>query len=342
MQPSQIQQLKCLPSVTELAAQKTLLIYDRKLEAKNEFKKWIYRFPKKMAVSAGEKLKDLNAFPQHMSRILKLSADISPQKLTVIALGGGSVGDFSGFVASVLKRGVRLVHIPSTWLAAIDSAHGGKTALNLPPYKNQIGSFYAAEKVLLVEEVLKAQPKKLAQDALAELVKIALIDSADFWRVLTSSKNKSPEDLMLKNLKRAVLAKWKVVLRDPYEKKGVRHVLNLGHTFGHFIEGHYQLSHGRSVGLGLFFALDWSLRKKILSANTYKSICEEMEKMGLIRQNFPKATRQKFTRLVLQDKKAVGGKKVRFVFVRAPGQTIIREVGVEAMSRQAHFSGWLK
>src|SRR5438445_1275287 len=147
-----------------------LLIYDDVLPKKSaEFKKWMKQIPLRYAVQAGEGLKSIDLFPEHISKITALCEKASVRKLTIVVVGGGSVGDFGGFVASILKRGVRLVHLPSTWLAAIDSAHGGKTALNVGGAKNQIGTFYPATEVVLVKSLLLSQPPARTFEGFAEL-----------------------------------------------------------------------------------------------------------------------------------------------------------------------------
>src|SRR5690606_15405875 len=113
-------------------------------------------------------------------------------------------------------------------------------------------------------------------------------------------------------------AKWKVILRDPYEKKGIRQVLNLGHTFGHFLEGEFGLSHGEAVAQGLFFSLNWSFSKKFISPANYTSIQNGFLKMGFAPMKPRPVSEHRFRRAILQDKKASGGGSIRFVFLRAP------------------------
>jgi 3-dehydroquinate synthase len=160
-----------------------ILIYDKILTSK-KLTTWIQTFPNKYGVHSGESLKETKNFHQHIQKILKLSVGISKQEITIVALGGGSIGDFSGFVASVLKRGVRLVHVPSTWLSAIDSAHGGKTALNAGGIKNQIGTFYPAQKTYISKKILFTQPEIRLQDAWGEALKTALLSGPGLYKKL--------------------------------------------------------------------------------------------------------------------------------------------------------------
>ena len=144
MQKTQLQFYSKWPSAQGLQPKRSLIIVDQKVRKHPALQKWLQKFPFVYTVEAGETLKQIENFPGHIEKILKISQSISERPLQIICIGGGSVGDFAGFVASVFKRGVDLVQIPSTWLSAVDSAHGGKNALNSKSAKNQIGTFHPA------------------------------------------------------------------------------------------------------------------------------------------------------------------------------------------------------
>ena len=166
-----------------------VLIHDRVLAEKVPgFRSWSKRFPLRFAVTAGEELKSLASFSRFIEVLIGKTARIPSNRLTIVAAGGGSVGDFAGFVASVFKRGVELVHIPSTWLAALDSAHGGKTALNVGGAKNQIGTFHPASRIYLVRRLLSAQSAARMHDAFAELAKIGLIDGRPWFDAMMRAR----------------------------------------------------------------------------------------------------------------------------------------------------------
>ncbi|WP_413292502.1 hypothetical protein ACLSU7_13945 [Bdellovibrio sp. HCB185ZH] len=323
-----------LPPVKKLG-EELLLIYDQILAQKSPvFKKWSQQITLKYAVKAGEHLKDIEQFPRHIKAITKLTEQTSVKKLTIVVVGGGSLGDFGGFVASVLKRGVRLIHIPSTWLAAIDSAHGGKTALNVGGAKNQIGTFYPAEQILMVRSVLMSQPEARAYEGFGELVKIALIEGGKLWSSLAKERQVNSKTLW-KHLESAVKAKYKVVAKDPQEKKGIRHVLNLGHTVGHVLESYYELPHGIAINYGLDFALRFSVQKKIMKASEAEKIYSEPI-MGFLLSplrddliSIKSSDLNEYRRLLLSDKKKTKAATLRFVFVQKPGKTVIQEVGVD-------------
>lgn len=325
-----------LPAPKELG-EGALLIHDRNVKTPG-----IAQFRVRCPVKAGEGLKDLAGFPSQMSQILKLATRLESARPKIVALGGGSVGDFAGFTASVLKRGVGLVQIPSTWLAAIDSAHGGKTALNVLGVKNQIGTFYPAEKIYLVRSVLLSQPETRAIEAFPELAKIALIDGRAWTRSLTLSKETGGA-LIWKFLPQAIESKYRVVRRDPLEQKGIRHVLNLGHTLGHVLEAVHGLPHGTAIGQGMLFSIEWSFQRGLLtSARRDELIRWLSDRFGIVRLRLPRIASRRFVDVLVQDKKRVGRGQIRFVFVRRMGKTPIESVTPGEILKEAIRQGWAK
>lgn len=324
-----------------------LLIFDQILLSRlNQFESWVKKFPASYAVQAGEKLKDLNQFPKHVSKILTLADQLSTRDLVIVVAGGGSVGDFGGFVASILKRGVKLVQIPTTWLSALDSAHGGKTALNVDGIKNQIGTFYSASQIFLVRSALFAQGDQQSQDAFGELAKIALIDRDKIWKTLPNCR-KQGADLIWQFLPHAIQAKYKIVKRDPFEKKGIRQVLNLGHTAGHVIEAAYQLPHGSSVAQGLLFCLEWSYRKNLLKKSRYQEIShlfsEKFHFKPLQRtQGFRPLPKKTWEKLLRSDKKRHSSSEVNYVFIQGFGKTPIAPVTLQSIIEEASRQGWAR
>lgn len=327
-----------------------LLIHDRILAGRVPgFRKWASRFSAVYPVAGGEGLKSLDRFPAHMEKILRLTRDFPPGKTTIVVMGGGSVGDFGGFVASVLKRGMRLVQIPSTWLAAIDSAHGGKNALNVGGAKNQMGTVHFASSVVLVRAVLFSQGRERARESLGELAKIALIDGGPWARALERSRESpdSNEKLLWKSLPQAIGAKYKVVARDPFERKRIRQVLNLGHTFGHALEAHHGIPHGTAVAQGMFFSLEWSRERGLIRGSEHERIA------GFLRGRFGfsplhelasyrKIPRSRFLELVRADKKRDSSSTVLEIFVQGFGKTRIESVPVLALAAEAKRQGWVR
>lgn len=317
-----------------------ILLHDASLPRRVPgFRRWADRFPARVAVRAGERAKSLPAFSALAARLLPRIAALPRPDLTVVAVGGGSVGDLAGFLASVLKRGVPLVQIPSTWLAAVDSAHGGKNALNVGGVKNQLGTFWPPLEVHIVRSVLEVQPEARAREALAEVAKVALIDGRPWVRALRPGRDAATT--VWASLRHAVAAKNRVVRRDPLERRGLRHALNLGHTLGHVLEARHAIPHGRAVAHGLRFSVDWSERRGWLPGGTADQIREWLASLGLGFRRPPPLSALDLRQLVRQDKKTVGGGRIRFVFVRGWGRTRIEAVRISDLVREARRQGWL-
>lgn len=324
----------------------TIVIYDRRLpEHVPGFRQWLTQFPYVFAVRSGESLKSVDAFNGFLSKVhRKVGGEANPS-WTVLAIGGGSVGDFAGFFASVYKRGLKLVHLPTTWLAAIDSSHGGKTGLNFQGAKNQIGTFYPADATVMVRSVLMALPQAQLLDALGELLKIAIIDGKP-WTKKMRLKHSSTAQLareVWKFLKPAVEAKMKVVRQDPLEKSGERYRLNLGHTFGHVIEGATGATHGMSVWLGLQFAIELSLEEGILDPKRGAELLTWLAKqsaMPVVQR--PRLKKQIASKLIKTDKKRSGVDEVKFVFIKGLGKTEVRKISIDRLLSAAKENGWLR
>ncbi|MBX3040594.1 MAG: hypothetical protein KF789_07810 [Bdellovibrionaceae bacterium] len=309
----------------------SLLIYDRYLLKVPGFRGWLKRFPASYGVKAGEELKDISAFPGHLSRISRLTSEMASRRMTILVAGGGSVGDFGGFVASIYKRGVRLVHLPTTWLAAIDSSHGGKTALNVEGAKNQIGTFYPASEVYLVKPFLMAQPPERAVEATGEALKMMILKGSAFFppRIFT----KDPSEALWTALPKLIQGKMSIVEKDPTETSGFRHLLNLGHTMGHVFEAELKMPHGLSVTYGLIFALIYSRSRRDCSEKDLAAIFSH----PAWRMFLPSALHlrslsippSRIRTLLLKDKKRTSRQLLRFIFVRKMGKPFIREIGVD-------------
>ena len=296
-------------------------------------------------VSAGEPLKELDSFPAHVQKILNLGANLARSRMTVVAVGGGSVGDFAGFVASILRRGVRLVHIPSTWLAALDSSHGGKTALNVKKLKNAIGTFYPADQIFICEEILKNQNIRRAEEAAGELAKIAIL-SGESWVDRLRSDKTDLQKRMWKYLPQAIEAKYSILEKDPFDLNGIRAVLNLGHTFGHVIEAARGVAHGLAVAQGLHFALKWSLQRDLLAVEEYFEISFFLrESLGLpcwVDSGKWRPIREKEAlKFLVQDKKRVSKEKIQFIFVKGWGKTNCQPITVREILKEARRQGWI-
>lgn len=322
---SNIKSLNKMPLATQLDVQNqsdAVIFYDKKLYNNKLIQTWLKSYPYKIALNAGESLKTLNSY----SQILKKISTFPIHKKTVfVALGGGSVGDFVGFLASTYHRGQKLVIIPSTWLAAIDSAHGGKNGLNFLNTKNQIGTFYSANKIIFVKPLLMAQPHQLVNEAFGETFKIGIIN-----RPQILSKPKISAQFLWKNLSTMVSGKYAVVNKDPLEKSGVRQILNLGHTMGHVFESAHKISHGEAVLLGMLFATRYSFNLKYLSQKEFIHICKALflVPMSLKYNLVLKITDSKIKQLLLKDKKLNTSEKLNYIFIKKTGNVFIRQIKI--------------
>ena len=181
------------------------------------------------------------------------------RKTKVVVIGGGTLTDFGGFLAQIIKRGLDLVLIPSTWLSAMDSAHGGKNGVNFLNHKNQLGTIYPAKQVILIRPLLDQQPIDRTVEGFGELIKIAYIDSAIFFKKVCSQT--LAEIDLFQWLPMAIEAKYRIVIKDPLETKGIRYVLNFGHTLAHVWESRLGIHHGIAVVLGMYFDFLWADRR---------------------------------------------------------------------------------
>lgn len=306
----------------------TKLHPDCVIVADQRFKKDIPKQFSTIFVRSGEELKTLKSVELLARRVQRIEGTNGRPVAAFVAIGGGSVGDGVGFLASVWKRGVPLIMVPTTYLAAIDSAHGGKTGVNLGFQKNVLGTFHFAAQSFLVDEWLFSQPEQLAREALSELVKICLINPVSWTpHFLRDAEMLSASAILKKYLLPAVKAKWNVVDRDPFELRGERIKLNLGHTFGHAFERQLRLSHGEAVGWGLLVALEFSCQNKMISRKDALLAKKLLFSAGPLKEGrAPQLSSKVLLSLVGGDKKK-SGSDIRFVFSRGfKASAVVRPV----------------
>jgi len=250
------------------------------------------------------------------------------RKATLVALGGGVIGDLTGFAAATYLRGVPFIQIPTTLLAQVDSSVGGKTGINHPLGKNMIGAFYQPQLVLADTKTLNTLPDRELSAGLAEIIKYGLISDLPFFEWLETNM-----DLLLARdsqaltyaILRSCQNKAEVVAADERES-GRRALLNLGHTFGHAIEtgmGYGAWLHGEAVGTGMIMAATLSQQIGWLSAQDVTRIRALIVKAHLP-DTAPKLGPEKYMDLMALDKKVEGG-KLHFVLLRAIGSAVISE-----------------
>lgn len=320
-------------------AERIIVMCDKKLKAFSALKPWKNPQVSFYFISSGEKEKTVERLPFHLEKILSLAKGTGKESLLMASLGGGSIGDLTGFLAAIYQRGVPLVHFPTTWLSALDSAHGGKTALNFKKIKNAVGTYWFPKNVFIVRDFLKCLSEKEKQSAFGELLKTALIKGGTFYNKL---KNSTPQDTgeWEAFLKQGIAVKRDIVRKDPYETKGLRRKLNLGHTLGHVLESVNDLPHGQAVSEGILFSAEWSFQKRFLNQKNL------LEIKNLIRSNTPSGKRKKipisrFKNFLKRDKKRRNTSDMDFIFIRKPGNVIIQSVSEKDILEEAKRQGWV-
>lgn len=236
-----------------------IILVDRKL------KKYIggLSSPKNKALvyylDGSEETKSIQTLTALLDRIFISKKFLVNKKTKIVVIGGGTLGDFGGFLAHILKRGLELILVPSTWLSAMDSAHGGKNGINYKEIKNQLGTIFPATKVIIIKSLLEQQPLDRTIEGYGELIKIAYIDSGSFFKKIAKEKLNKID--IFKYLPLAIDAKYKIVKQDPYETRGIRYILNFGHTIAHVWESRLGIHHGIAVILGMYFDFLWADKK---------------------------------------------------------------------------------
>ena len=248
------------------------------------------------------------------------------RQTTLIALGGGVIGDLTGYAAASYMRGVPFIQVPTTLLAQVDSSVGGKTGINHPLGKNMIGAFYQPQCVIADTSTLTTLPQRELAAGLAEVIKHGAITSGDFfdWIEANMSKlvAKDPAALAYA-IQRSCEIKADVVRQDEREG-GLRAILNFGHTFGHAIEaglGYGEWLHGEAVGCGMVMAADLSCRMGFIDEATYNRIKAVVRAAGLP-VVAPDLGAARWIELMQVDKKAAGG-EIKFVLLKPLGQPIV-------------------
>lgn len=242
----------------------------------------------------------------------------------LIALGGGVVGDMTGFVSATYLRGVDYVQVPTTLLAAVDSSVGGKTAIDLDAGKNLVGAFYQPKLVLCDIDTLSTLPEAVFRDGCAEVIKYGVLYDAQLFAHL---KEKGLDFSREKVIARCVELKRDVVAQDEFDR-GERQKLNLGHTIGHGIEAqsHFTVSHGQAVAVGIAIVSRASLALGICRQEVCGEVIELLKRFGLPTETVYPA--QGLYICALSDKKRTGG-TVNLIVPKAIGDCLIRPTPVE-------------
>jgi 3-dehydroquinate synthase len=274
----------------------------------------------------GERYKTLEVWQRIFDELLSSRFN---RQCTVVALGGGVVGDMAGFAAACYQRGVHFLQVPTTLLAQVDSSVGGKTGVNHPLGKNMIGAFYQPRCVIADTDTLNTLDDRQLSAGMAEIIKYSLINDAEFFDWLENNM----EQLMAREpallayaIQRSCRDKAEIVAADELEA-GQRALLNLGHTFGHAIEtgvGYGEWLHGEAVGAGICMAAKFSAALGWLTAQEERRIVNLVERAGLPVAPPDSLGANQFIELMSVDKKVMDG-RLRLVLLKGIGGSLITD-----------------
>lgn len=280
----------------------------------------------KVILPDGEAHKSLQSFDSIMSHLL---ANNHGRDTTLIALGGGVIGDICGFAAACYQRGVDFIQIPTTLLSQVDSSVGGKTAINHPLGKNMVGAFYQPIAVLIDIDSLTTLPDREFAAGMAEVIKYGILGDADFFAWLEENQTAIAQKdtaILAQMIQRCCQNKADIVAQDEKES-GVRALLNLGHTFGHAIEaeqGYGQWLHGEAVAVGMILAGQLAVNKQLLTASELCRIQSLIEAFSLPTSAPQEMNFESFMPHMKRDKKNLAG-KLRFIIPTSIGSSELRD-----------------
>jgi 3-dehydroquinate synthase len=282
--------------------------------------------PVEVVLPDGEQYKSLEVLNRIFDALLAARCD---RRTTIIALGGGVIGDMAGFAAASYQRGVPFIQVPTTLLAQVDSSVGGKTGVNHPLGKNMIGAFYQPRAVIIDTDTLNTLPDRELSSGLAEVIKYGLIRDPEFFAWLEINLDKllarDPEALAYA-IHRSCRNKAEVVAADERES-GVRATLNLGHSFGHAIEtgmGYGNWLHGEAIAAGMVMASDLSRRLKWLSAADVTRVEKLIRRARLPVRAPGTLSAARFLELMAVDKKVLDG-RLRLVLLKRLGEAVVTD-----------------
>ncbi len=283
----------------------------------------------------GEAQKNLANFDLIMSHLL---AGSHGRDTTLIALGGGVIGDITGFAAACYQRGIDFIQVPTTVLSQVDSSVGGKTAVNHPLGKNMIGAFYQPKAVIIDIDSLKTLPLREFNAGMAEVIKYGILGDGEFFSWLENNIDaikKSEKTVLTKMIETCCQCKADIVTADEKEG-GVRALLNLGHTFGHAIEaelGYGKWLHGEAVATGMVLAAKLAVTMNLLEVSDLRRIEALIEAFSLPLESPEEMSFDAFMSHMSRDKKNLAG-KLRFIVPTAIGKSEIRDDVTEDMLQQ--------
>jgi len=282
--------------------------------------------PHIILIPDGEKAKSWKELEKLLKKFGEIGLD---RKSAVIALGGGTVGDTVGFAASIYLRGIRYIQVPTTLLAQVDSAHGGKTGINFLKYKNQIGSFHLPVAIIVDHRFIKSLSEEYVIDGLGEIMKAGFIKDPSILGLLKKHDLGSlvrSRDLPT-IIKKSVAVKNYFTAGD-FKDNGSRQILNVGHTVGHAIELKYKISHGRAVIIGMLQEFKIAESLGLAPASVRKSFEDLLARLGIRPGTGMKADWKTLSR----DKK-ICGKTIDFPIVVSEGKATLMKLDMGLLKR---------
>ncbi len=305
----------------------TIFLVDKKVlkifKKFRSYKKFNY-----ISLNCSEQIKSFKVYENITQKILKMGIDRNSQ---IIAIGGGTLGDLSGFIASTIMRGIDLILIPTTLLSQVDSSIGGKNGINTHYGKNLVGTFYQPKLVIIDPSVLKSLPLREIRSGYSEIIKHSIINDGKFFNWLEKNSklifDLKPK-ILIEAIYKSINIKKKFILNDEKEKlqnKYSRSILNFGHTFGHALETYYnynkKLTHGEAISIGMSIAAKISTKLNYLSFKNYEKIINHFNKNKL--PTFDKNMYNKSIFLIIKkDKKNFNG-LINFVLINKIGNAFL-------------------
>jgi 3-dehydroquinate synthase len=285
--------------------------------------------PISLTLPFGEKTKSFSYLEQVLSFLLDHRIE---RNHAIIALGGGVIGDLTGFAASILRRGTKFIQIPTTLLSQVDSSVGGKTAINVPQGKNLVGSFYQPSLVLADINILKTLPKREFLAGYAEVIKYALLGNVSFFNWLDTHIEKiiAGDKILIAEMVQICCQMKADIVKNDEKEQGDRALLNLGHTFGHALEAETgysdKLLHGEAVAIGMIMAFEFSKQLNLCSQNDVNKVKQHFAKSGLLThyQHIQPMPIEQLIHHMKQDKKVQDGQMV-FILNHAIGKSFIKK-----------------
>jgi len=302
----------------------SIIITDENVFSNNgkRFKNWNV-----IILKPGEEYKIQSTVDSIIEQLIKMEAD---RKTTLIGVGGGVVTDITGYAASVYMRGIKFGFIPTTLLSMVDASIGGKNGIDVDVYKNLVGTISQPSFILHDLIFLNSLPQSEWVNGFAEIIKHACIKDVAMFRELETNSLKKYQERktrVCKLIQRNAILKTKIVQQDEFEK-GDRKLLNFGHTLGHALENHYNLSHGQAISIGMTYACHIS--EQMLGFNEADRVVNLLEKYGL--PTYAKFDKQKVFDVLKMDKKRER-KEINYILLEKIGKGVIKTISLNQLEK---------